>query len=78
MRTVISIPDRVFRAAERAARRLGISRSEIFARAVRAYVEKHRRTCVTERLDAIYGREDSRIAESMTRAQAAAIGREDW
>lgn len=78
MRTVFSIPDRVLRSADRAAKRLGVSRSEFFVRAVRAYVARHRRTCVTKRLNAIHGREDSRISKSMARAQAEAIGRENW
>ena len=78
MKTAVSIPDRVFRAAEKAAKRLGLSRSELYARAVQEYVEKLRRTDVTERLDAIYGHEESRVSEPLARAQASAIGREDW
>jgi len=78
MKTAVSIPDRVFRAAERAAKRLGLSRSELYARAVQEYVEKLRRTDVTKRLDEIYPREESRVPEPLARAQAAAIGREDW
>ncbi len=35
MKTAISIPDEVFRQAEQAAKRLGVSRSEFFTRAVR-------------------------------------------
>jgi len=32
MKTAVSVPNDVFRAAERAAKRLGISRSELYAR----------------------------------------------
>ena len=34
MKTAISIPDEVFRSAERLAQRLGVSRSELYAKAV--------------------------------------------
>jgi metal-responsive CopG/Arc/MetJ family transcriptional regulator len=38
MKTVISIPDDVFRQAEHAAKRLGMTRSELFTRAVRDFL----------------------------------------
>jgi metal-responsive CopG/Arc/MetJ family transcriptional regulator len=41
MKTAISIPDDVFAEAERFAKKLGVSRSELFTRAVRRFVEQH-------------------------------------
>jgi metal-responsive CopG/Arc/MetJ family transcriptional regulator len=38
MKTAISIPDQVFKSAEVLASRLGISRSELYAKAIEAYV----------------------------------------
>ena len=55
MKTAISVPDDVFRAAERLARRLGLSRSELFARAVALYVANYQQQDVTERLNAVHG-----------------------
>ena len=54
MKTTISIPDKVFEAAERAAEKLGMSRSELYANAVREYLERHGRDDVTEKLNAVY------------------------
>jgi hypothetical protein len=43
MRTVIPLPDEVFASAEVLAHRLGLSRGELYACAVREFVEAHRR-----------------------------------
>jgi hypothetical protein len=54
MKTAISIPDPIFESAEKLARRLGISRSQLYSTAVDAMVEKYRYSGVTEQLDAVY------------------------
>lgn len=58
MKTAISIPDDLFDSAEGTARRLGMSRSELYARALREYLAEHGRESVKERLDEIYGNEE--------------------
>ena len=55
MKTAISIRDDIFEAAERAAKALGISRSELYARAVAEFVVQRYAERVTERLNAVYG-----------------------
>ena len=55
MKTAISIPDRVFRSAEQLAARLGVSRSELYSKALAALVDKHQDDVVTSRLNEIYG-----------------------
>jgi len=55
MKTAISIPDRVFRSAEQLAARLGVSRSELYSKALAALVERHRDDLITSRLKEIYG-----------------------
>jgi len=42
MKTAISIPDDLFHDVERCTRRLRVSRSRLFADAVREYLAKHR------------------------------------
>jgi antitoxin MazE6 len=51
MKTAISIPDEVFAAAEKLARRLKKSRSELYSHALREYVARHGGDEVTEALD---------------------------
>jgi metal-responsive CopG/Arc/MetJ family transcriptional regulator len=55
MKTAISIPDRVFRSAEQLAARLGVSRSELYSKALISLIEKHRDDLITSRLNEIYG-----------------------
>jgi metal-responsive CopG/Arc/MetJ family transcriptional regulator len=78
MKTAISIPDDVFDAAEEMARRLDMSRSQLYATAVREYLEAHRSRGVTARLDQLYGRVDSRLDLRVAEAQTASLDDEDW
>lgn len=80
MKTAISIPDSLFDAAERLARRLGVSRSELYQRAVHSYIEKHRAEGVTESLNALYETEgvSSRLDPVIENLQCASIAKEDW
>ena len=41
MKTAISIPDEVFEAADRTAKKLGVSRSELYATAVHEFIERN-------------------------------------
>jgi len=52
MKTAISIPDPVFNEAEGLARKLGISRSRLYARALSAFVASHSPERITEAMDA--------------------------
>ena len=80
MKTAISIPDSMFNAAERLAKRLGISRSELYQRAVISYIERHRADGVTESLDALYDSEgiSGELDPVIEHLQGASIVKEDW
>ena len=53
MKTAISIPDDVFREADRAAERLGLSRSQLYARAMRQFLEHQGDDPVTSAIDSL-------------------------
>ena len=55
VKTAVSIPNPVFEAADRAAARRGISRSELYAQALRELLARDDAEDVTARLDAIHG-----------------------
>lgn len=78
MKTAISIPDSVFHAAESLAKRLGISRSELFRQAVDAYIETHKTDRVREALDEVYSQEPSGVDEALSQMQSASLPEEDW
>ena len=59
----------------RQAAALSISRSELYARAVRVYVEDLRRQDVTERLNAVHGAEPSRLDPVLAAMQARSLER---
>jgi len=79
MKTAISIPDPVFKTAERLAKRLGLSRSELYVRAISNYVEAHKGQKITDLLNEIYGdREDHGLEKGFRRAQIRSIDTEEW
>jgi metal-responsive CopG/Arc/MetJ family transcriptional regulator len=78
MKTAISLSDELFAAADALARRLGMSRSGLFAAALAEFVAKHKASKVSERLDAVYGAEESRLDAATSRAQRKAIRRAEW
>lgn len=55
MKTAISLPDPVFEAAEQLARRLRVSRSQLYAEAIGRFIAEHRGRGVTELLNEVYG-----------------------
>lgn len=78
MKTAVSIPDKIFEAADRVARRLGISRSQLYATAVKRFIDDHRNDGVTEALDAVYAEVDSRVDPVIARMQAAVLEADEW
>jgi metal-responsive CopG/Arc/MetJ family transcriptional regulator len=78
MKTAVSIPDPVFDAAEELAARLGLSRSELYARALADYVGERAERRVTARLDAVYADEPSELDPALARLQAASLAPDDW
>jgi len=78
MKTAISVPDRVFRAAERTAKRLNMSRSELYATAVAAFVEAHRSDDVTKRLNEVYRAESSTLDPVIRAMVFGSIERDEW
>ena len=53
MKTAVSIPDELFEAADRLARRLGRSRSRLYADAIGEYLARHDPDEVTATMDAV-------------------------
>lgn len=79
VKTAISIRDEIFEAAERTARALGMSRSELYATAVREFVERYSRDGVTERLNKVYADDPaaSKLDEGLQALQFASLDRGD-
>jgi len=81
MKTAVSIPDPVFQSAEKLAARLGISRSELYAKALASLVEKHREDLITSKLNEVYGPggEDSSLEPEVRSLQSRSVLRgKNW
>ena len=81
MKTAVSIPDELFESAEGLARRLGMSRSELYAKALRDYLREHRGEGITERLDEVYGAEEgeaSGLDPAVARLQERSLTQDEW
>lgn len=77
MKTAISIPDTIFEEADQVSRRLQISRSQLYSRAVSAFIKRYRGKNIRKALEAVYGSESSGLDSVMETLQSEAL-REKW
>lgn len=78
MKTAISIPDPVFDSAERLAHRLGVSRSELYTKAIRQFVQHHDASEVTARLNELYETESSELDPVLQSMQSRSVDSGSW
>jgi metal-responsive CopG/Arc/MetJ family transcriptional regulator len=78
MKTTISIPEPVFRKAENLAQSLGVSRSELYCRALRALISQLEDAVVTEKLNRVYESSDAKsgLEPGLAALQSRSIGQE--
>ena len=67
MKTAISIPDDVFDQAERAAKRLGLSRSELFTRAIQTFLTTRAEESITKSYNAAFDDADTSDVDDFRR-----------
>lgn len=78
MKTAISLPDDVFRDAERLAKRLKKSRSELYREALAEYVARHEPEAVTRALNQLVKTLDSRPDRFTAAAARRTLERSEW
>ncbi len=78
MKTAISLPDEVFQQAERLAKRLEKSRSELYREAVAEYVARHDPEAITETLNRVAEQVDTRPDAFSAAAARQALERTEW
>ena len=74
VKTAVSVPDDLFRMAEAAARRLRISRSQLYAEALAEFLKRRQTDAVTERLNEVYSRRRAKVDSMLHRAQLTSLG----
>jgi len=78
MKTAISLPDEVFKDAERYAKRSKKSRSQVFSEAVSEYLARRSSDVVTESLNTVLDRIGTGRDRFVTKAAKAGLKRLEW
>ena len=78
MKIAISVPDEIFEAGEHLAKQLGLSRSQLYADALSAYLTERGAAAVTAKLNAVYAAESSKLDPAFAHAQLRRLADEAW
>ena len=78
MKTAVSIPDEIFKQADRLARRTHKSRSRVFSEALREYVARHAPDEVTEAMDKVCAELGSTGDKLALHAGRKVLARSEW
>ena len=78
MKTAVSVPNEVFEGAERLARRLKVSRSQLYSRALREYLARHSPDEVRQALDALCADLDTGVDDFVGEAGRRVLEGADW
>ncbi len=78
MKTAVSLPDDLFRLAETTARRLRVSRSELYAKAIAEFLRRRDGSTITERLNDVYSRHPAKVDSALHRAQLKSLDKDPW
>ncbi|HVW85232.1 MAG TPA: ribbon-helix-helix domain-containing protein [Bryobacteraceae bacterium] len=78
MKTAVSVPDDLFRQADAAARRLRVSRSEFYSKAIEEFLKKQSGSAITERLNDVYSRHTAKVDPALHSAQVRSLKKEVW
>jgi metal-responsive CopG/Arc/MetJ family transcriptional regulator len=78
MKIAISVPDEIFEAGEHLAKQLGLSRSQLYADALSAYLTERGAAAVTAKLNAVYAAESSKLDPVLAHAQLSRVADEAW
>lgn len=78
MKTAISIPDNIFNQAETLAKTLGMSRSELYTKAITAYLKDAQSSQITDKLNQIYPHQESQLPDDIAQMQFSSLTVEQW
>ncbi len=78
MKTAVSLPTDVFRAAERQARRTRKSRSQLYAEALSEYIARHAPDEVTEAMNSVVDRLKEPTDLFVSAAARRVLERSEW
>lgn len=78
MKTAISLPDDLFAMADSVAQDLGMSRSQLYAKALRAFIVSHQQNDLTARINAACAKIDSSLPEDIAKITRRKLLEVEW
>jgi len=78
METAVSIPSDLFQQAEELAQRIGLTRDELYTRALRRLLKAYRDADLTRQLNEIYEHVDSSVDPMLMQMQLMSLEPEEW
>jgi len=78
LKTAISIPEDLYRDAENAAKRLGMTRSRLYSEAVADYLNRYRQEDVKARLNEVHASARTCVDPVLAAMQLASLPKEEW
>ncbi len=78
MKTAISVPGVLFERADKLARKMKKSRSQLYSDAISEYVSRHDSAEVTKALDELYSELDSRPHRSLSEVARRVLESTEW
>ncbi len=78
MKTAVSIPNKLFDAADNYAKKHGFSRSHLYAKALATFLEQHPADYITDQLNKVYPEKSSQLDQVVFDMQMNSIEKEEW
>ena len=78
MKTAISINDDIYQEAEQTAEQLGLSRSRLYALAIREFIQTHKPEAIIAKLNEVYSHQPSTLEEDILQANYDLLSKEAW
>ncbi len=80
MKTAISIPDQILQQAEFLANELGMSRSELYLKAIEEFIREREEGMITEKLNGIYSLQNNSLDDVLNEIQLESIktSNDEW
>lgn len=78
MKTAISIPDSIYKAAEKLTSHLGMTRSALYTKAIQKFLLEYRNDKITEKLNTVYEKETSGLDPAFETMQLISMEEDEW
>jgi len=78
VKTAISIPDSIYKAAEKLTAQLGMTRSALYTEAIKKFLLDFRNDRITEKLNEIFEKESSNLDPVLEKMQTISMEEVEW